>query len=268
MRQASFLVILLSLMVALAGPAAGQDDGNATNETAGNETADGQGSTNETAANETADNETTVEEETPAGPTSLTLEAHQDGGEYYFTLEGETAKNPVLELPANTDVTITLVGVSGVHNIQVQGFGPSDYVSPGETTTYVFTTPASGTLRYWCVPHEALGMQGTIRVMGDGGGQAPPTGAPVGESPDVSGPSVDLGALGYPQCAGFMIPASSAEGEVGGPTVEDYVQVCETGGSVQGERASSGADYVIPISFALIGLGVVAVVWVHRSYRP
>lgn len=268
-----FVPLFLAIFLMLAPLALAQDEPPADAE-GDNATADDGTATNETgSANETgAEGENaTGEEAAPAaqGATEFTLEAVAEGSSFFFRDAETGARNPTLYVQPGAEITITLVGVSGMHNIHVEGFDGSDYVNVGETTTYTFTAPAEGeSLPYWCDPHKSSGMVGTV-VAG-----APPAGGGGGgsdaESPEINGPSVDLGTLGYPQCAGFMIPRSTAEGEVGGPTVADYVERCESGGETAGTfvAAAHPADYVIPVTWALIGLGIVGVVWVHRHYKP
>ncbi|MFB6137224.1 MAG: plastocyanin/azurin family copper-binding protein [Halobacteriaceae archaeon] len=42
------------------------------------------------------------------------------------------------------------------------------FIPPGETYTHTFTT--TGTYEYFCIPHEAAGMKGTVEVVEGGGG--------------------------------------------------------------------------------------------------
>lgn len=198
-------------------------------------------------------------------PTSYELEAHAEGTSFFFTLKGETQRNPTLYVKPGAEITLTLTGVSGTHNIQVDGFAASDYVNPGDTITYTFTAPQSGVIQYWCVPHKSSNMVGRVQA------GAPTTGGggAGGDSPEVTGPSVDLATLGYADCAGFMIPQSVADGVVGGPTVDDYVKLCREGEQQGGTvRERHIADYVIPATWVLIGLGVIGVVYVNRHYKP
>jgi plastocyanin len=200
----------------------------------------------------------------PEAPTSYVLEAHQEGASYFFTIEGQTQRNPTLYVKPGAEITITLKGVSGFHNIQVDGFAASDFVQEGQTVTYTFTAPESGTLQYWCVPHKSSGMVGRVQAGAPASG-----GGGSGQGPDVQGPAVDLASLGYADCAGYMIPQAAVDGVVGGPTVADYVEKCRAGDqAVSTVRAKHVADYVIPMTWLLIGLGVVGVVYVNRFYKP
>lgn len=251
MRRRALLVLTLAL--ALATPLALAQE-NGSNETG--------------PANETDDAPPDTPTQSEPGAVAFTLLGFAEGGEFWWEDE-EGNRNPTLRVPAGAEVTITARSVSGFHNVHVEGFGPSDYFSDGEETTYTFTAPASGTLPYWCDPHRSAGMAGRVVVEGSGDGTGDGGGGFQGESPEVNGPAVDLGDLGYPECAGYMIPRATADDAVGGPSVSDYVELCRSGGeAVQTERASHPADYAIPLSFVLIVLGVAGVAWVHRKYQP
>ena len=101
------------------------------------------------------------------GQTSFTLEAHTEGGGGYFTLEGETARNPTLNVAPGESITVTLKGLDdGVHNFCV-GTDCSEFVTAaGESQTLTFTAPASGTAEYYCQPHKGAGMKGTVNAGG------------------------------------------------------------------------------------------------------
>ena len=258
MPKASLGVILLSLLLLLGGAAVAQDGNESTvaNETAaGNETAtDGGGDAGTPAAPE---------------PVNIVLTGHGEGGKFFFRIEGESANNPRLTVAPGAQVTVTLRTVSGsIHNFCTDATGAKQctpLVGEGDEATLTFTAPESGSFEYWCDPHRGSGMKGTLAVAAAGGGGS--GGADDGGE-EFTGDTVDLGDLGYSDCAGTKIPASAAEGAVGGPTVADYVQKCRTGDSGPQGRATHPADYVIPASWALIGLGIVAVAWVHRKYNP
>lgn len=133
-----------------------------------------------------------------AGQTSFTLTTHTEGGGGYFTLEGQTAKNPTLVVPASTAITITMKGSDdGVHNIQVDGSAASDYVqSAADSVTYTFTSPASGSKGYWCVPHKGAGMAGTVQVAGSAQPTPPATDGEAKDSPGIATIGVLVAALG------------------------------------------------------------------------
>jgi len=212
-------------------------------------------------------------------PTSFTVVGHDDGGVYYWTLEGQTQRNPTITVQPDSDITVTVKNSGSTpHNFGVgDDKKGSDYVSsPADVATYTFHSgPEGQSVKYFCVPHGGLGMNGVIKFAktlapppapSGGGG----TGGLLGTG-SINGPAVDLGqAAGDSKCAGQQVPEATANKEVGGPTLDDYKKRCDEGGvSAEGEaRAPSGADYVIPISFGIIAVGVAGVVWVHKFYRP
>ena len=264
MKKAS-LVLLLGFAL-LAGTALAQ------NETTTNDSA----VTNETPAT----TETPVANGTDGGgaepaapqPVSLVLTGHGEGGSFFFRLEDQAAKNPRITVAPGAEVTITLKTVTGgVHNFCTDATGTktcTKIVSEGDEDTITFTAPTTpGTFEYWCDPHRGSGMKGTL-VVAEGGASDGGGASGGGEGEEFAGETVDLGDLGYADCAGTKIPAASADQAVGGPTVNDYVQKCRTGDAPPPGRPTHPADYVIPGSIALIGLGVLGVVWVARAYRP
>jgi len=209
---------------------------------------------------------------TPA-PTSFTIIGHDDGGTYYWTLEGDSARNPTITVQPDADITVTVKNSGSTpHNFGVgDDKKGSDYVnSPSDTATYTFHSGAEGaSVKYFCVPHGPSGMTGTIKFAKEVAPKAAPsaggTSGALGTGP-INGGAVELGD---PACPGAQIPQATEAGEIGGPTKADYQTRCEKG--PQGDdapRAASGADYVIPLSFGLIALGIVGVVYVHKYYKP
>ena len=254
MPKASLVAVLLALALLPSGLAAAQVTNDTANETT-NETPEG--------------GETPT---TPAAPEPVTivLTGHGEAGKFFFRLEGESQNNPRLTVAPGAEVTVTLKTVSGsIHNFCTDASGTktcTKLVGEGDEESITFTAPESGTFEYWCDPHRASGMKGTLAIAAAGGGGG--DGGSGGEDETFAGETVDLGDLGYADCAGTKVPAASAEQAVGGPTVADYVQKCRTGDSAPQGRAAHPADYVIPGSFALLALGILGVVWVSRSYKP
>lgn len=243
------LLALLFLALSLATSALAQDTtGNETSAT--NETP----STNETVANETPDG--------PAGPITIEIEGYQDDAGTYFALKGGSARNPAIAVAPGQQVTFVFTAVSGFHNLNVNnGEAKTKTIGDGESETITWTAPAEGgRLEYACDPHKGAGMKGTIAV---GAAPAPDAGDDAGA---ITGDTIDLGQYD-PACAGKVAPAAVAEGVVGAPTLQDYIDECtpQEGPVVV---AKSGADYVIPLSWALLGVGVLGVVWVHKYYKP
>lgn len=266
MSKASLVVIFLSALVLVSASTLAQD-GTSSN-----------GTSNETPTNasapEGASNETPATNETPpdapAGPpapVSLELEGLSEGGKFFFRIKGETQANPALRIAPGAEVTVTPTTLSGgVHNFCTSLDNKCSALATegGDPVTFTFTAPAEGgSFEYWCSPHKSSGMTGKIEFTTATGGS---TGG--GSEEVFAGETVDLADLGYPQCAGTKIPAASADAAVGGPTVADYVQKCETGDAPPPGRPAHVADYVIPGSIVLIGAGVLGTVWVVRGYKP
>jgi plastocyanin len=101
------------------------------------------------------------------GVTTFTIVAHDDNG-YYWTLEGQTAHNPTIQVEPGKEITVTVkadAAATSLHNFAADKDSTgSDYVGKdGEASaTYKFTAPASGTVPYYCVPHKSSGMAGTL----------------------------------------------------------------------------------------------------------
>ncbi|MEA3199332.1 MAG: hypothetical protein QOE90_760 [Thermoplasmata archaeon] len=214
---------------------------------------------------------------TPA-PTSFTIVAHAEGDSYFWTLEGQTQHNPTITVAPDTTITVTVKNSGDVtHNFAVgdDKKGSAYLASPADVVTYTFQSGHEGESSiYFCVPHGSLGMKGTLKFAKE---IAPPTSSGGGGATSgvlgtgsINGDAVDLGqASGDGKCGGMQIPAPVADKQVGGPTVADYQKRCDEGGAPQeGLVTPSNADYVIPVSLGVIGLGVVGVVWVHKFYRP
>lgn len=252
------VAFLLGLLLVVAAPfALGQEANNST--------------TNESTTNSTAPTNTTGNE-TPSAPAPIefTLEGHSDGGNFYWTVVGQSARNPDIRVEPGQVVTFHVKSVGGLHDLKIGSESKiKSFDDTSGTIDVTWTAPTEpGTVTYICTFHGA-GMSGKI-VVGSAGE------APVGGGAGaINGEQVDLadlkdkktGATLFPQCAGkgVMIPAIAAEGVTGGDTPTDYAKKCAATVTTDPYK---NVDYVIPISFALIGAGVVAMVWVHRSYKP
>jgi hypothetical protein len=204
----------------------------------------------------------------PAGPITISLEGHGDNGQFFWTLAGQSDHNPTITVQPGQQVTFHVTAVSSVHNFKIGDNKPTSPISEGDSVDVSWTAPAApGTVTYICTIHGQQ-MSGTIQVGNPAGG--PQTSGGVGDG-EIVGSTVRLGdyykdpAL-TPTCADEKIPAIVTRGVTGGPTLSDYAKWCETGGNPP--RPPSSADFVIPISFGVIGLGVLGVVWAHRVYKP
>jgi plastocyanin len=78
---------------------------------------------------------------------------------------GLTFEPNVVTVPVGSTVTWANQG-SAPHTVTGEGFDsgndPSTWIMGGGSFSFTFTAP--GTYNYVCVPHEALGMAGTIVV--------------------------------------------------------------------------------------------------------
>jgi hypothetical protein len=257
------LLFLVALTLA-AAPALAQE-GNATTDTPAGDAGGG------TAGNGTEGGATGPQ------PVTFTLVPLNVGGDWMWALEGQTRPNPPLVVQPGAQVTLIIkqneASAGTPHNLEV-GTAPKqktpNIVDPGDTETLTFTAPATaGTLAYVCLIH-AGSMKGTIQIRtADAGGG----GAASGEWEEFEGPTVTLGDVVSgvsADCASRPVPAIVADGVIGGPVPSDYAERCENpnAASETPVRAAHAADWVIPLSWALIGLGIVGVVWVHKFYKP
>jgi len=69
-----------------------------------------------------------------------------------------------LKFSVGETVTLTLSAESEFHTFTVDDLGIDEQVDGGSSTTLNFTFDKAGTYDLICVPHEALGMVGTITV--------------------------------------------------------------------------------------------------------
>lgn len=111
-------------------------------------------------------------------PRTIVLEAHDAGTEYWFTLQGQTQRNPTLTVNASETVTFKLINKGTVtHNLHIDPNGlakkaPSGatLLSPNQTAEVTVTFPDEAkTLTYQCDPH-AFTMKGTLQVQKAGAG--------------------------------------------------------------------------------------------------
>ena len=244
------LALLLSVVLAFAPAVLAQ--GNETN------------ATNQTGETPAGSANATQNQTAPAGPLEISLEGYQENGAFWWQLAGQSQHNPTITVAPGQQVIFHVKSASGLHNLAVGDQAASKVIPEGDQLDYAWTAPTTpGSVVYICKIHGAV-MSGKVQV-----GEAEPAGGGGQQGGEVSGDAVDLGTLGHPECAGYKIPAIATRHVTGGPTVDDYVKACKSGGaSTASARPAHPADYVIPISFALIGLGVVGVVWAHRFYKP
>lgn len=282
MRRTALLFLVAAMLVGLVPTTHAQ--GNTTSNSTTNATTTS-GVTNGTADNGTANNTTTTPA-APAGPLDVNLEGHGDNGVFYWEIAGQTSHNPLIQVEPGQQVTFHVTTVSGAaHNLKIcaneaadaclsdSAIKPSAVISEGNELDVTWTAPdKDGFATYICTIHGTT-MSGRIQV---GKAASPSTTGGGDFTGSIAGDTVNLGDVytggDLPDaCKTMKIPAivtksTSSKPITGGPTVSDYAKWCIVGGNPP--RPASGADYVIPVSFAVIGIGVLGIVWVHRYYRP
>ena len=108
----------------------------------------------------------------PAAPSAPTGSAPSDasGSQFEVTLSdpggsGTYSFDPTdLTFDVGETVTFTLNSESEFHTFTVDGLGIDQPVGGGESASLTFTFDKAGTFDLICIPHEALGMVGTITV--------------------------------------------------------------------------------------------------------
>ena len=254
------LVALLVILLLAAGAALAQDD----------PAAGGDGAAGNNTATDGADGNATEDggEETPqpTGPVRITLVGHADSG-FYWTSPDHPGRNPRIQIPPGAEVIVTAQQAEGEttpHNLKVGAQPASEIFSePGSSITYTFTAPESGSLVYICVIHGTP-MSGTFVVQGAGGGGDAGGG---GENDTINGATVRLKDVFPSAQCDRDIPAVATRDTVGGKTLADYAADCVQSAD-SGEPTDHPVDLLLPLSWLLIGLGVVGVVWVHKYYKP
>ena len=97
---------------------------------------------------------------TPAPPPDGTVVNLQDPGG-----SGSYAFSPSeFRFSVGETVTFTLASETEFHTFTVDDLGIDQDVNAGETVELTFTFDTPGTFQLICIPHEVLGMVGTITV--------------------------------------------------------------------------------------------------------
>ena len=109
----------------------------------------------------------TTVDRTDQDAVEITVGSQGNGGAFAFD-------PPAVRVTPGTEVTWRWTGKGGVHNVVSEGDGPLDSGDPveAEGTEYTHTFEEMGVYNYYCVPHESLGMKGSVVVggpLGDGG---------------------------------------------------------------------------------------------------
>ena len=95
----------------------------------------------------------------PAAGTAVNIDGLDGGG------RGPFAFGPAeLSFAVGETVEFTFIGEAQFHTFTVDELGIDEVVDGGETVTFSFTFDQPGTYTLICVPHQALGMVGTITV--------------------------------------------------------------------------------------------------------
>jgi plastocyanin len=93
------------------------------------------------------------------GGTAVTVSLLDAGGRGPFVFD------PVdFTYSAGTTVDFKFVGDATFHTFTVDDLGIDVEVNGGETVDFSFTFDAAGSYELICIPHEALGMVGTITI--------------------------------------------------------------------------------------------------------
>jgi len=104
------------------------------------------------------------------------VEAHDEGATFWFVISGDPAcpggRNPACALAPGDTVSVAFsnLGTQG-HNFEVSFGGQKQSVvaccvDAGKNAAGTFTVPSGvgGESKYYCVPHQGLGMRGAIGV--------------------------------------------------------------------------------------------------------
>ncbi|WP_380681260.1 halocyanin domain-containing protein [Salinigranum sp. GCM10025319] len=101
----------------------------------------------------------TMTDRTGADAATVTVGAAGNRGHFAFD-------PPVLKVSRGTTVTWEWTGEGGGHNVAFEELDvASDEVTPDPDTTFEYTFESTGTYRYACEPHHALGMKGAVVVV-------------------------------------------------------------------------------------------------------
>lgn len=88
------------------------------------------------------------------GGSSITIEADNDGGKFYF--------DPTC-LKGSGTVAITIKDVGSLpHNFSITSLGINDDLTPGKSVTVHVRFPTSGSIQFFCEYHGARGMKGAL----------------------------------------------------------------------------------------------------------
>ena len=106
---------------------------------------------------ENVDNYDGVVDETGSSEVAVTVGAEANGGNFGF---GPAA----VRVDAGTTVVWEWNGKGGSHNVVADDDAFESEMHGSEGATFEYTFEESGTTKYYCNPHEAMGMKGVVVV--------------------------------------------------------------------------------------------------------
>lgn len=98
-----------------------------------------------------------VADETDASTVDIEVGAEGNNGPYAFA-------PPAVRIGTGTTITWKWTGEGGSHNVVAQDGTFESEMSAEKGNTFEHTFDSSGTYKYVCVPHEAMGMKGVVVV--------------------------------------------------------------------------------------------------------
>jgi plastocyanin len=149
LRKITTLSIILTLLATLALAACGSDDA-----------ADDSASSDTPASTESSSTDTDTDSGSTAGDADSVVVSAQDpsgSGEYKF-VDADFTFN------VGEKVQFKITSESEFHTFTVDDLGIDVAIDAEDTETLTFTFDKAGEYELICIPHEALGMKGTITV--------------------------------------------------------------------------------------------------------
>lgn len=98
-----------------------------------------------------------VTDKTGASEVTVKVGAEGNNGPYSFA-------PPAIRVGTGTAVTWEWTGEGGTHNVVAQDGSFESELSAEKGHTFEYTFDSSGTYKYSCEPHEAMGMKGVVVV--------------------------------------------------------------------------------------------------------
>ena len=104
------------------------------------------------------------------------------------SMEDNYFEQPDITVEPGTTVTWVQTGDNPHTTTSYDGLWDSGMIEGGSGGTFSFTFEEPGTYAYYCIPHEAQGMTGTVTVAGGGAGDSASGGAQQAPLADTGGP--------------------------------------------------------------------------------